>query len=156
MGIGDYIRAKKKAIMDYKDKREQQKTIRTANQLKEIKKERIKAEGREKIFKAKDREEMKLKKAKMNLRKRTPAYRVQDALKDRVKQNRKEGKGLLNLGSGSSGMGGGFVNNLGGSSFNNNFMNRLDGGSSSSFLDRYDRKPTKKKSKGKSITITLK
>jgi hypothetical protein len=92
MNIFQKIKDTKKKVMDYQDKRQQEKAVRTAQELKELKERRIRAEGREKIYIAQDREKQKLKEANLKLRKRTPLYRVADALREKLKENQKKKK----------------------------------------------------------------
>lgn len=105
MNVFKKIKEAKSKAMDYRDKVQQQKAIRTAEQLKELKKQRIAKEGRVRIYEAKEQEEMKLKKANMNLRKRTPAYRVADAIKSKLKESKKSNRRTMGAGQ----LGGNFV-----------------------------------------------
>ena len=88
MNIFKKIQEKKDKVYAYRNKLEQDRAIKTVEQLKELKKQRIATEGRAKIYELKDREQMKLNKAKESLRKRTPTYRVVDAIKQKLKENK--------------------------------------------------------------------
>lgn len=94
VNIFNYAKKVKANAMERRERKEKERAIRTANQLKEMRKERIKKEGRERIYLMKEKEEARLKKANLNLRKRTPAYRIANAVKDnykRYKKNKKPG-----------------------------------------------------------------
>jgi hypothetical protein len=114
MNIFNIIQNKKKEIVKYKDEQQQKKAIRTAQTLKELKARRQALEGREKIYKLEEKEKEKINKAQQNLRKRTPAYRVINAIKDNLKEKQKRNmkKGSNNFGNMS--LGGDFAKNSGG------------------------------------------
>ncbi len=93
MGIRDYVDNIKQKAYDFKDKRDQQNAIRQAKQLKTLRERRIKAEGRAKIYTAKEKEENKLKKANDKVKKNSPFYKLQE----KVKKNRKKRGGFGTL-----------------------------------------------------------
>jgi len=142
MNVINKIKEARRKVMDYKDKRDSDKAIRTAGELKELKERRIRAEGREKIYKTNDREKTRLHKAEMNLRKRTPTYRVIDAIKSKLKENKKR-----NMAKG--GMGFNFMGD-------SNTKSPLQESLGFSFGNQEPVKRTKiKRKKGKTITINL-
>lgn len=83
------IREAKQRVKQHMDDREDKRMIRTAKDLQELKKKRIRAETHAKVYAEKDMERSKLSDAKMQMRRRTPAYRVAHALKEEYKGYRK-------------------------------------------------------------------
>jgi hypothetical protein len=86
MNILNMIKEQKGKLNTYLDNKEQARTMKEAEQLQYLRKERIKLEGRENIHRLKDKEQSRITKSKQNLRKRTPTYRVMNAIKDNLKK----------------------------------------------------------------------
>lgn len=97
VNIFNYAKKVKQKAKSYRDNLEHKRAIKTANELKELRQERLKKEGRLKVYKIKEKEQAKLKEANLNLRKRTPAYRVINALKDNMKKNKERNKNKPSL-----------------------------------------------------------
>jgi len=136
MKIFNKIKQAKNKAMAYRESVEQKKVIRTAESLKDLKRQRLAKEGRVKIYEQRDIEQNKLNKTNQNLRKRTPAYRVADAIRRKVQENKKSGRGF-----GNSSIGGNFAQNSGSGQIGN-------------FTIGQNNKPkSKPKQKGRSITI---
>ena len=82
----------KKVYSDTKERadlRQQNRAIRTAGELKELKRKRLALEGRAKIYQQKDKEEAKLNKAREELKGRSTLGRLRAEV---VKRQKKGGK----------------------------------------------------------------
>lgn len=100
MNIFKKIQQTKKEIIDFRDKQQQKRAVATANSLKELKEKRQALEGREKIYMIEEKEKEKINKLQQNLKKRTPAYRIANAIRDNLREKQKQ-----NMKKGSSGFG---------------------------------------------------
>ena len=97
MNIFKKVKQSREKFKKFQNEREQQKAIRTAERLKELKKKRLALEGRAKIYETEEKEKAKLKKVQQNLRKRTPLYRIGHAVKDQIKKNKSKKKKMGTL-----------------------------------------------------------
>lgn len=134
MNVFKKIREAKRKAMGYVDKKQQERADSVASDLVELRKKRAVLEARERVHRKADRERELFKKAEQNLRKRTPLYRVADAIKKNLKEN-KSNKGNI-------------------SGISNTGPSPLQQSLGFSFGGKKEVKS--KKRKGKTITITLK
>lgn len=95
MGIMNYIKEQKDKFKQRQDARQQANAVEKAKQLKDLKEERVKLEGRVKVHKAYESESKKIAAAKAKLKAVEPKsgfVKVLDKIAERKKERAKSGR----------------------------------------------------------------
>lgn len=91
----DMVKKAKKKASAYREDVMQRKAIKTAGELKELKRRRVAAEGRAKIYDIRNKERKKLEAAESKVRGRSLGAKVAKKLAQNYKENRKKSGGLF-------------------------------------------------------------